>query len=226
MSVTSAIRKMVMAGFTLEQAVTAAAIFEDETAEHVVDPTTEKRRAWDRERKRAIRARPVESGGNPVDNMSGGNPVDTNNCPVESPVDNSPSPSPQEIYNQPPIPIPDYRASPSPKMDFGECEKKHLNGKRNDAIVDWFLDGWNGFARATGLPTTRAITDARRKHILARANDLTEALDFETPQAGFQELFAKIRAGASSRPQRARMAGRHRLGDERNQLSEGDGGKI
>ncbi len=87
MSITSAIRKMVSSGFTLEQALRAAEIFETETAEYIVDPATERRRAWDRERKREKRARPVESGGNPVDSSHVNCPVENGQFPVDSPVD-------------------------------------------------------------------------------------------------------------------------------------------
>ena len=48
-------------------------------------------------------------------------------------------------------------------------------------------------AKQCGLPAYRAITDRRRSSILARSRDMTDALDFPTPQAGFTELFNKIR---------------------------------
>ncbi|RVJ02094.1 DNA replication protein, partial [Sinorhizobium medicae] len=74
MSISAAIRRMLEAGLTIEQALVAAEAFEAE-AETVpaVDRAAVKRRAWDRERKRKQRnsalsaGSPVETGGQQVD---------------------------------------------------------------------------------------------------------------------------------------------------------------
>lgn len=60
-------------------------------------------------------------------------------------------------------------------------------------IVDSFVSQWDSIAVSAGLARCRAISDARRKHILARARDLVEAFGYADPIAGFSELFAKIR---------------------------------
>jgi uncharacterized protein YdaU (DUF1376 family) len=61
------------------------------------------------------------------------------------------------------------------------------------AIVDSFVSQWDSIAVSAGLARCRAISDARRKHILARARDLVEAFGYADPIMGFGELFAKIR---------------------------------
>lgn len=62
-----------------------------------------------------------------------------------------------------------------------------------DRIVSLFLEGYDQLALSCGLPRVRAVTDRRRVHVLARARNLTEVLDYPSVEAGFGELFARIR---------------------------------
>ncbi len=77
MSISAAIRRMLEAGLTIEQALVAAEAFEAEIEPvPAVDRAAEKRREWDRERKRKQRNSalsggiPVETSGNQADAVS------------------------------------------------------------------------------------------------------------------------------------------------------------
>ena len=83
MSVVSAIRILVERGFTMEQALLAAEIFEGEMP-RAVDRAAEKRRAWDRERKRSYASNSTGIPPDPPETDSTGIPPENAEIPHAS----------------------------------------------------------------------------------------------------------------------------------------------
>ena len=83
-------------------------------------------------------------------------------------------------------PRPDKPAAPEP-------EKPKRRRKSDDQTITAFLDGWAALSAATRLPACLAVTDKREARIAKRGQNLVEAFGFETPEAGFAEMFGKIR---------------------------------
>jgi hypothetical protein len=65
-------------------------------------------------------------------------------------------------------------------------------------------EGWNNLANDYGLATIAKLTDSRKIAITRRAKELVEDFDYPTPQAGFADLFAKIRGSPFLRGQDAK----------------------
>ena len=115
---------------------------------------------------------------------------------------------PRDINSTPPLstdsPSPDSKsadadllsaAAPTDLLgDVVKAPKRRdpINGHATE-LVDKFVAGWDAVASNARLPVCRAVSEARRAAILARARNLVEAFDYPTPEAGFVELFAKIR---------------------------------
>lgn len=82
-------------------------------------------------------------------------------------------------------------------IDIDETKKQRAVRRQehadNEAIIEFFLDAWEKLSAGYGLASCRALTDSRRQKIIARARNLTEALGFQSPQAGFLDLFSRIR---------------------------------
>ncbi|WP_437405132.1 DNA replication protein [Sinorhizobium meliloti] len=146
MSISAAIRRMLQAGLTIEQALVAAEAFEAE-AETVpaVDRAAEKRRQWDRERKRKQRNSA----------LSGGSPVETGGIHTDAETLSAPEVSPHTPLPNPSNPIP-----PSPPK-----------GGSSPTAVDQVVTAFSEMARQSGLSVPRAVTASRRRSLLLRIEE-------------------------------------------------------
>ncbi|MDW9902107.1 DNA replication protein [Sinorhizobium meliloti] len=146
MSVSAAIRRMLAAGLTIEQALVAAEAFEAEIETvPAVDRAAEKRREWDRERKRKQRNSAL-SGGSPVE--TGGNQMDAETL------------SAPEVSPHTPLPNPSNPIPPSPPK-----------GGSSPTAVDQVVTAFSDMARQSGLSVPRAITASRRRSLLLRIEE-------------------------------------------------------
>lgn len=141
MSVTTAIRRLVAGGLTTEQAVFAAEVCEAEI--RAPDEAMEKRRAWDRERKKKIRES-GKSGGNsaPYGGKSGGNVVSfSGGSPVEPVLPKVPPNN-----NNKPSPNPSPRIlSPTPST----AKFKNQRHLFDPEPIRMLAEGWNDIAVET-----------------------------------------------------------------------------
>jgi hypothetical protein len=137
---------MLEAGLTIDQALVAAEAFEAE-AETVpaVDRAAEKRRQWDRERKRKQRNSAL-SGGSPVE--TGGNQVYVGG--LSSP----------EVSPHTPLPNPSNPVPPSPPK-----------GGSSPTAVDQIVTAFSDMARRSGLSVPKAITASRRRSLSLRIEE-------------------------------------------------------
>lgn len=110
-----------------------------------VDMMAEKRRAWDRDRKRALRDQAV-SGGIPVDTMD---PL-----PKEKRKVSPCTPSKEKTQPLPFSPGPSEEGPPPHGVSAGEMAEA--------------VDAWNELADEAGLPMVRTLTDARRQALRRR----------------------------------------------------------
>lgn len=91
-------------------------------------------------------------------------------------------------------PSPDQAETGLPEVGPPSDAKSKAKAAEREAIVDQFLDGWDALAAQCGFARCRAVTDARKSKILARAADLRTVFAFDDLSAGFGDVFAKIRA--------------------------------
>lgn len=74
-----------------------------------------------------------------------------------------------------------------------DAERKAKASERV-ALIQTVVGGWNKLASDWRLPAVKDITESRQRAIIARSKDLTETYDFPEPLAGYEALFAKVRA--------------------------------
>ncbi|WP_437408608.1 DNA replication protein [Sinorhizobium meliloti] len=142
--IATALKHMLAAGMDPEAIVAAVAEMEREMAP-AVDLAAEKRREWDRERKRKQRNSA----------MSGGSPVETGGNQVDVGALSSPEVSPHTPLPNPSNPIP-----PSPPK-----------GGSSPKDVDQVVTAFSEMARQSGLSVPRAITASRRRSLLLRIEE-------------------------------------------------------
>ncbi|MCO5962338.1 DNA replication protein [Sinorhizobium meliloti] len=142
--IATALKHMLAAGMDPEAIVAAVAEMEREMAPDV-DRAAEKRREWDRERKRKQRNSAL-SGGSPVE--TGGNQVDVG--ALSSP----------EVSPHTPLPNPSNPIPPSPPK-----------GGSSPTAVDQVVTAFSEMARQSGLSVPRAVTASRRRSLLLRIEE-------------------------------------------------------
>lgn len=181
MSVASAIRKMVEAGFTHEQALLAADIFEAE-APAARDAAAEKRREWDRNRKRAAK---------------GGIPPETVNAefhrkcgiPPEIPSPSlSPSAPPMRDKTLPPRPTPISSPSERPRPQKRLC-RLTIDFRPSQAMRD--------FAGKLGLSNSQIDDEAEKIRDWSMSSPNGTKLDWEATWRGW------VRKASAAPPARA-----------------------
>jgi hypothetical protein len=142
--IATALKHMLAAGMDPEAIVAAVAEMEREMAP-TSDLAAEKRREWDRERKRKQRNSA----------MSGGSPVETGGSQVDVGALSSPEVSPHTPLPNPSNPIP-----PSPPK-----------GGSSPTAVDQVVTAFSDMARRSGLSVPRAVTQSRRRSLLLRIEE-------------------------------------------------------
>lgn len=87
-----------------------------------------------------------------------------------------------------------YQSSAGEPADL-PCEKiKKPSDPNRKALLVEVGEQWNELAVVHGLPAIREIDRTRERAVVARAKDLIETYEHETPTDGFAELFGKVRA--------------------------------
>lgn len=142
--IATALKHMLAAGMEPEAIVAAVAEMERDMVP-AVDRAAEKRREWDRERKRKQRNSAL-SGGSPVE--TGGNQVDADTL------------SAPEVSPHTPLPNPSNPIPPSPPK-----------GGSSPTDVDRVVTAFSDMARQSGLSVPRAITASRRRSLLLRIEE-------------------------------------------------------
>lgn len=116
------------------------------------DTAADKRRAYDRERKREEREAQRQAKA-----MSGGNPVDS---PTESPVDAA-RVSPNDNINSNPLPETQVISNEiTPPSDFDPISVEEPTAKLREEHV---VEAWNAVAEECGLPKAKLTPQRRRK---------------------------------------------------------------
>lgn len=100
----------------------------------------------------------------------------------------------------------DVRLQPQPHISSNEdinitstskasddCVVVKQSKRFDDELLRTTAEAWNDLAASVGLATVAKLTDARKVAITRRAKELVDDFDFETPAAGFTQLFSKIR---------------------------------
>ncbi|MDW9568083.1 DNA replication protein [Sinorhizobium meliloti] len=142
--IATALKHMLAAGMDPAAIVAAVAEMEREMAP-AADRAAEKRREWDRERKRKQRNSAL-SGGSPVE--TGGNQVDAETL------------SAPEVSPHTPLPNPSNPIPPSPPK-----------GGSSPTAVDQAVTAFSEMARQSGLSVPRAVTASRRRSLLLRIEE-------------------------------------------------------
>ncbi|WP_234782340.1 DNA replication protein [Sinorhizobium americanum] len=135
---------MLAAGMDHDAIVAAVAEMERDIAP-AVDHAADKRREWDRERKRKQRN----------SSLSGGSPVETGGNQVDAEILSAP-----EVPPHTPLPNPSNPIPPSPPK-----------GGSSPAEVDQVVTAFSDMARQAGLSVPKAITASRRRSLLLRIEE-------------------------------------------------------
>lgn len=178
MSLAETILAMVAAGCSVEQIGAVARQFKDKEETELAA-----KREYEATRKRKYRSK--------CPTMS----RDVPQCPGDicdpSPplFPSSSSPPITPLITTPPISPP----STSSAKAVDGCAIGTRSKRFDDDLLRTTAEAWNDLACDLGLSTVAKLTDARKIAISRRAKELVDDFDFETPQAGFAELFTKIR---------------------------------
>ncbi len=142
MSISAAIRRMLEAGLTIEQALVAAEAFEAESA--LPEPVLSKRQARNKRYYERLKASEKRLKSSETSYSDGGDGL-------SSPEGSSPTPpSPKPLQSIPPSP---------PK------------GGSSPTAVDQVVTAFSDMARQSGLSVPRAITASRRRSLLLRIEE-------------------------------------------------------
>ncbi|WP_248447067.1 DNA replication protein [Sinorhizobium meliloti] len=145
MSISAAIRRMLEAGLTIEQALVAAEAFEAEAAEAAPkEPVLSKRQARNKRYYERLKASEKRLNSHDQDVSDGGDDL-------LSPEGSSPTP---------PSPKPQSSIPPSPPK-----------GGSSPTAVDHVVTAFSDMARRSGLSVPKAITASRRRSLLLRIEE-------------------------------------------------------
>lgn len=135
---------------------------------------------------------PKTSEGNPAPSPSSPPPMITNNSTPTTPPTSSPQLSLASLARAPD----DAGAAIVGLYEKLKAEKQAPKAKRSASVefIQSVVGRWNKLASDWRLPQVMDITDTRQRAIIARSKDLTETYDFPDPIAGYDALFARVRA--------------------------------